>query len=539
MIKVLIVDDEATVRRGLRRTIPWQQHGFEVVGEADDGAAAIELTEELKPDIIITDICMPLMDGLEYIKLLKKKDCLSKIIILSGHDKFAFAKDAIEYGVYSYVLKPIDNNELIQLLLKAKEEIENDRKFNQEFNQLRQLIAENRLVLKERFLYDLIRGSYKDCDNLNEKMDFFQIEGLDGNIVIMVADIDNFSLIFAGLNEEERQLRKFAAVNIIENTISKYGNGYAFNGKSNQSIIIYSLGREKSEFNQRRSIMLVSENIKESIYDQLGFTVSIGISKITCGTSKLGEAYEEALEAVEHKSWIGKNSIIFIEDIKINNTKTFNYPIEEEQTILLGLKRSHQEMVLNGIESFFQNLSAVRGVPIQTVRKMVLILAFQINRTLLEMSIDIENITGQEFVPNQIIDKYQTVEDIKEYMVNLLKRIITFLINQNDNKFRTEIKKAIAFIEANICDQIDLNSAADHVHLSPYYLSRLFKKETGKNFVDYVVELRMERAKELLLERELKMYHVAEKVGYHDTTYFSQLFKKHTGVSPADYRKSS
>lgn len=535
MQRVLIVDDEAAVRRGLRNTIQWEQLGFELVGEADDGTAALELTEVLKPDVIITDICMPIMDGIEYLKNLKAMNSRSKIIILSGHDRFDFARDAMRFGAFSYILKPVDNKELVSQLLALKEKIESEKKINLEFERLRTLVQENGRMLRERFLNSLVKGILSDEDDIRKKLDFFGVTKLDNLMVVMIAEIDNYPVSFEGLTEEEKQINKFAMVDIAESKLSVSGRGCAFSGSDHQFIMILSLGDERSESRQYRTMFDLAEDIRCTVAKLLGFTITIGISRVAYNLRGLKKGYYEALEAVRQKSWMGKDCVILFRDVAMANAKVCTYPKDAECEILAGISGKNPEQSMKGVERFCRHLYELKGLELKYLHEMVLRLSFGIYHTLFDAGMSLDRI--HEIIQVQTVSRIQTLEDAGHFLEDEVIKVISVLEEESKAKYRYEISRAVDFINGHYHRQIELNEVAEYIHLSPYYLSRLFKKETGRNFIDFLNEVRINKAKELMKDTTLKLYEIAEMVGYRDNAYFGQMFKKYVGISPGDFRR--
>lgn len=539
MLKVMVADDEAVVRRGLRNTIAWAAHGFELVGEADDGVTALELSEKLKPDIIITDICMPIMDGIEYIKKLREKEGTARVIVLSGHDRFDYARDAIQYGIHSYILKPIDNNELLRQLLNLKEEIQREKKAHLEFDRLRVLVQENRLTLREKLLYDLVKGNAEPEGDIRQKLEFFGLQSLDGCLVVLVADIDNYPVPFEGLNEEEMQIRKFALVRLAEGKLAAYGGGCAFNGADRQIVAVLALGRRKSEASRYKTIFSFCEELKNHIKEQFGFTVTIGVSRNANGIADLKRGFDEAVEAVSQKFWIGKSSVIYAQDFRYGEIKDCAYPVEAEAKVLSGIVSTNGDLAREGLEDFFAKLleTMCPGPYLQHVHKMALRLIGRIDRMLMDRGTDMYDILDNGVLSLKAVFHFQTVDDVKIYTEGIVDKIVAHFRDENNLKYRQEITKAIRYINEHFNEAIDLNIVAEYIHISQYYLSRLFKKETGRNFVDYLNSVRIERAKALMRDGTLKLYEIAERVGYNDNAYFGQMFKKFEGISPGDYRR--
>ncbi len=535
MYRVLIVDDEAAVRRGLKNTIEWGHLGFELAGEADDGTVALELTEALKPDVIITDICMPIMDGIEYLKKLKAMNSKARIIILSGHDRFDFARDAIQYGAFSYILKPVDNKELVSQLLALKEKIDSEKKYHVEFEKLRVLVQENRPMLKERFLNSLLRGMISDEDDILKKLEFFDIAGFDSSMVILLADIDDYPVSLDGLNEEEKEIRKFARIDIAENKLSAYGKGCAFNGTDQQFAVILSLEGERSESRQYSTIVGLAEEIKCSLNKLFGFTITIGVSKVVHSLKGLKKGCNEAQEAIRQKSWMGKDSVIFFQDVIIDSTKVCTYPKDAESEVLAGISGKNADQSLKGIESFCRYLCEFKGLELKYIHEMAIRLSFGIYHTLFDAGMGLDRV--HQLIQVQAVSQFQTLDDIRHFFEKEVRKIITVLEDESKARYRQEIKRAVGYINQHFNEQIELNEIAEYIHLSPYYLSRLFKKETGRNFIDFLNEARVSKAKALMKDTTLKLYEIAEKVGYRDNAYFGQMFKKYVGISPGDFRR--
>lgn len=424
VLTILVVDDEYLVRTGIRETIAWEDYDFAIIGEASNGKEGLELASTHHPDIIITDIRMPFMDGLEFMAKLKEEGLDSRIIVLSGYGEFEYARAALENGAVSYLLKPIQNEQLIEIVTKVGEKIRSDRDTFQYYQQLQIELP----AIKKQFLLDLINGDINANGDIQAKMTLLQLPlTADNTNLIVVIKLDDYKIIAQQMSTSElEQLREMVFY------------------RSNQSL--------SSESNHFQGL-LFEKNPGEWVF----------IAQTSCSDDPveiLRNACKELLMRMKEMEGPNISNLIF--SIGISNP----------HSSIMELNFSYNEAVAAADNKFLPGISSVVA-----------------------------------FADNGVADCH------------------------------AEIKKAIAYIRAHYAENITAETAAKELFISPSHLMHLFKAELGKTFNDSLIDYRIEMAKELLKDPGYRVYEVCQKVGYTDTKYFSQLFKKMTGMSPTDYVK--
>lgn len=418
MLTMLIVDDEYLVRLRIKETIDWQQYGVEIVGEAVDGEEGLSLALQYKPDIIITDMRMPFIDGMELMKKIRENQLEARIIVLSGYNDFDYARSAVDYGADAYLLKPIDNKHLIETVQKIKDKIKREKSTSQYIEKLKNEMSS----IKKQLLRDLLKGNVTDIAEIQEKIQFLDLPlEMKHNYVVHIR-IDRYKWML----EQQAQ----TGIVIIKNTIGdliarkllidSYYIGLMVDVTDDAwTAIIHPFNTEDS----KETIKLIKENclkMTDELTEEFKLTFSVGISSMSDGLDTLKEAYLEAVEASSIKLLSGLNSIV------------------------------------------------VKG--------------------------------------------------------------------DNDTiGYRREVMEAIKYIKNNYFKDITVETASKELYISPSYLMHLFKDELGKTFNECLTECRIEMAKELLKNPEIKMYEICERVGYNDVKYFRRVFKKITGINPSDY----
>ncbi len=399
LFKMIVIDDEYLVRMGIRETIIWENYDIEIIGEATNGKMGLEMIKNLHPDLIITDIKMPIMDGLELIKHIKANNFDCTVIILSGYKDFEYAKDTLENGAYSYLLKPIDNEELIEKVNAALTNLQEKRQRNQYFVQLQTELP----TIKQKLFQQLLQGDYQDIKQIEEKLAIYQLDVQDSGTVIY-GKIDDYQ----GMNPENA----------------------SFAIKTFLNLIIQSLDSSPfySEIDDSHFTLTSQKKFKEM--------------EMIC---------EDALK---------------------------NY--EKQNPLILSI----------GI-SFYEDLSTL---------KSAYLLAQQ------------------------------------ETEVKLFPMINTVSVsNSTTNKYSPQVIQAMRYITQNYSRNITVKMVSDSLFVSESYLMHLFKDNLKKTFNECLTDYRMMVAKQLLLSGKLKIYEIAELVGYNDSKYFSQIFKKKVGYSPRQY----
>lgn len=417
-ITIMVVDDEYLVRLGIRQTISWEDYGFKVIAEADDGQLGVDMALQYNPDIIITDIRMPLMDGLEFMAKIRQNGLESHIVVLSGYDEFAYAKVAMENGASAYLLKPIENAKLLDTILKIGDEIRQERSMKEYYRRLEGELP----TIKNQFLKGVLLGSVTDESVIKEKWTLLSIPlNIEDNFILVIKIDDYDMLLHKMKGNGVAHIKQFIFDNVHELVLSCTGvKGIIVEMAGDElAIILHFDISEQGEVEWLKSRCGDLANRFEMAFSQ---SISVGISHRYEGVADISKAYREASLAAGYKIFPGISSIRYIDE-------------------------------------------------------------------------------------------------------------------SDEMGYRREIKEAIEYIKNNYQRDITIEMAAHDLYISAFYLMHLFKEQLGRTFGECLIDYRIEMAKKLLKDPKYKIYEVGEMVGYKDPKYFSQLFKKITGMSPSDYIK--
>jgi len=535
MYKVIIVDDEILARMGIKSLISWHEHGLELVGECESGKKAYEMAKELLPDIIITDVKMPVMNGIDLIKALKAEGMNFKFIMLSAYDDFEFVKEAMKLGADDYILKlQVKPEELLKVLDNACKNIEQERNEKSRNINIEKQLHENISVLREKFLKDLMCGNVFNEHEIEKSFKLHNITLPQNNLVCLVVRIENME-IYHNYTNDDIYVLKSSVINIIEEILLNYGIGYACYSEPHLYTAMCSVGIDDSASSLYNSIYQMAKDMKEFLKHTMNLTVSIGVSDIHLHYSDINRAYREAWEAIGDSFACPSGSVALYSDFKGLNLNFVGIPLEEE---LNELENSLKTYSLSGIQRAFDNLiqriPESNNVSKKYINGICHVLIFVLNIFIKNNNLTPEELWGKDENPYNQVGHLKNLNDFIDWIKKINNRIIA-VINQ-EKESNAIILRAKQFINKHFCENISLEVVSEHLSLSPSYFSSLFSRVTGERFVDYVTNLRINLAKELLKSAEYKVYEISDMIGYDNPHYFSRIFKKVTGVSPLDFK---
>ncbi|SKA72996.1 two-component system, response regulator YesN [Clostridium sp. USBA 49] len=531
--KLLIVDDEVEVRKGIIEKIDWNFIGFEIVGEAENGKEALEVFEKTLPDVLITDINMPFMNGLELSSIIREKYPTTKIILITGYDEFEYAHKAIKLNVLEYILRPISSSELTEILIKIKNKIDNEIAEKENIEALREYFRKSLPILKEKFLVSLITSTLTK-EEIEEKSKSYNIDLSGKNYMVSIVSID-FSSNQKDF-KEEKELWKFSVLNIVEEIIIKYNLGVAF--INNETVVIIS----KSDDYDRNKIIEMNfnalEELRQTIEKFLKFTVTIGIGNLCNDITKLNQSYQNAVAALDYKIFMGNNRIIWIEDIEPKSADKVVFDELKERSLESSIKVGTLEEISDTIDKLFKEISDFK-VSFKDYQIYVMEMLTTILKVARNSDIDINDIFGSNH--NLFIELYSlnTIEEVQNWFKNISIKIRNYIIKGRQDTANELVEKAKEYVKEHYKESdININKVCTYLHISPNYFSFIFKRETKTTFINYLTHVRMEKAKELLRTTNMKTFEIAENVGYSEPNYFSYSFKKRFNLSPSEYRSS-
>lgn len=522
MYKVFLVDDEIVVREGIRNSIPWEQTSYRLVGEAADGEMALSIMKDLKPDILVTDIRMAFLDGLKLTRIMKTIQPWLKVIIISGHDEFEYAREAISIGVEEYLLKPVTAADMLASLDKVAGLIEEEKKQIRSLESLQKLVQSSADILKERWLHDLVLGSVGTEDALDRGREF----GLDliaRSYLVAVVDLsfppDNLS----GLAEVKAILS--ARLTGRETVISFPQSGSSF------VLILKDDGREPF----LETAWALGQSIKYEIERGTDFVVSVGIGTVTERIGGIPESYSRAETVRKYLAQTGQHLIIGFDDLESISDVDFTH--FEGDPIAERLKYARigdiEDIITRCIDIY--DTSRDRGSMIRYY--LIGDLMMTASRIVEELGGEMNEVIPKNLKGKKILEIIGSPERFREEIRTILEAVINFRDSRIQGKHHSVIQKARQYIEAHFADpDISLHSVAEEVNFSPNHFSTIFSQEKGETFIEYLTAVRIEKSKELLMSTQKRSADIAYEVGFGDPHYFSFIFKKTTGMSPREFR---
>ena len=516
MFKILVVDDDKIIRKGLIKIIEKSDTEFEIAGEAANGLRALEVIKESKPDILITDIKMPVMDGIELINRIQEEKLDLSIVVLSGFDDYKYVREALKGGAYDYLLKPIDKTQMFDILYKLKEKIISKEKKQEEIKYISKLVSDSEKIMKEKSFISILDGSKNDLDLLETKD--------SRNNYIVVFSIDGL------YKHEENNNAVIMLENLKKEVYEVFKDGMVIAAEMNKKIVMLFnfLNTTSDYFNK------ALENIILKCHDNE--KVTIGVSRIFNDKANIQNAYDEAVKAVEFKFYYGTNKIYHYEEN--NNILKGNINLEEikslEDSLINYIQICDLEKIKLACKKIFEYLNRFKVEP-AAVKKMLNAFISKMSSKEQDFLYVVEN--NEEGDVDFFIENIDTYFELCDYVIDYLLKAaekMKLIRSERDKKI---IERAKLYIKKHYKEDITLKTVADYVFLNPNYFSKLFKEEVHINFIDYLIETRIEVAKELLKVPGIKVYEVAEQIGYDEVVSFNRAFKKVVGVSPKNYLK--
>lgn len=532
MLKVFLVEDEFIVREGIKKNIDWKSHGYDFCGEASDGELAFPMIQKAKPDIVITDIRMPFMDGLELSKLIKKELPQIEIIILTGHGEFEYAKEAIKLGIAEYLLKPINGEELLSEVDRVALKIEERRKEREIREKYVKEMEENSLKERKDLFQYLVTGN----KSMSELLEFAQKLEMDlsamwYNIVLLKFQSRNHAHDeYSGSLIEIEQ--KLDHISINDKQVLVFDRN--LEGKA---LLFKADSKEELSELQKSAIEKIETVMKE--YEHVRYFGGIGIP--VNRLRELPVSFERASHAFAHRYLVEESRIINSSDMKqsVYSDET-DFDINDVSPKQLDrnkirefLKTGDREESIYFVEEFFKDLrtNAMKSV---MFRQYIIMDAYFCVIDFLEGL----QIPKSEIEPLDITSGIlQNEEAAMSYVVKIIAKALELRDKSASNRYGDVVDEVMEYIEKNYADEeLSLNLLASHVNFSPNHLSMVFSQQTGQTLIKYVTDYRMNKAKELLRCTNKKSSVVSMEVGYKDPHYFSYLFKKTQGMTPTQYR---
>ena len=543
MLKILVVDDEMFVRRGIVMETDWAAMDCAVVAEASNGEEALEAVHRYRPDLIISDIRMPRMDGIELLKTLRQEGNEVRVIFLTAYSEFEYAKQAIKIGVAEYLLKPVSSAVLLEHLSEIAEKVRDEREDLALKKVYYQEMQENEELIKMKFLGELISGKLSLADAMEKGKRFHM--NLSGPFYRII--------LFKFIQEDHVQAEQSEALAEAYEAVGNYVDGLkdAFRfqrGVEGWAFLLTSV-EEDMEAQTERFI----EGLKEVIAPFEALTWFGGIGSEAARLRELRYSFREADKAFAGRFVQEPNQIISVEQLNYEqldnefDANIFGEINQFDQIITRFLSSGSREEVESFVGALFTEISEdhfrslmIRQYIIMDIYATVLAFCKKLRKDTGadgEAAGQMESLRENEEILKRAVLTAESVDDIKDYIGTLLDHVIELRNTLSGRRYSDIIRTARKRIEQDyMSEDISLNTVAAEVCMSPSYFSSVFSKEMGKTFIEYLTEVRMEKAKQYLVCSSMKTSEISYEVGYKDPHYFSYIFKKTQGCTPKEYR---
>lgn len=517
-MKLMIVEDEALCRENLA-SMPWETMGITLIGAADGAAAAIEKIRHTPPDIIISDIEMEDGNGFQLAEELTYILPGIKIIFLTAYDKFEYAQKAIQYKAYAFILKPVNRQKLIQTVRDAKTEIEAVQAKQDKYQQLLSDFTACKYFLRDYFFTGLAQKNdhLTSLFPLEEKGAQYQVvivSHFDQTGTAVPINFRIFSDILALLEQRAYTLIPFYDRDMLT---------YVFRWDI--------LPQDKNVFDLTFGAASVIAHYMKYHNDTHSYTVAIG--SVADNTDNLSYCFLRAKEALKYRFSLGENEIICIDDVEPRERAIVN--IEELKTDLIdSIKIGNMPLAERAIQSLFRNMKE-NYTSIDLAQRICLELVIMISIAMAQLGQKPENLFNKTEIWS-VLKNYQSLSHLKGLMMHIAELSISLITSKREEKNTDIIKQVKQLAEADTGADISLQEMAKRIHISPCYLSSLFKQKTGESYKNYTIRIKISKAKEMLREGDMPIYEIATALGYKSNQHFSHLFQAQTGLLPTEYR---
>lgn len=551
MVKLFLVEDEIVMRDGIKRQINWEKEDIEFVGEASDGELAWPMILETKPDILLTDIKMPFMDGLELSALVRKELPDTAIIILSGYDEFVYAQQAVSLGVTDYLLKPLPPGKLLECIRRVQEKIEQERA-QPENNAWSEELAREQKDAEKNLLFRALVTNDRSLKEILAMADHLGIH----------ISARYYSVILMTVRGKENampseQLRTELAA------IPEQIPGWIFFDRNENGFAMIGTANSEEEVSDTQKELI--RRLKECVEKDAEHTWFIGAGRTVGRISDIGKAYNSANKALSSRFITGMNRVVTADETDsvkkdLSGLQVSPLPAEarasEKDAAVLDIdqavtndnsRKMLEEYLRTGtleeaepfLEGLFQSIGEDNLNSYLLLTYLSMDMYFTMVRFLKDMGRQVNEIDKKCGDINSLLKGRITAEQVRSYLTSYLKEVIALRDHNTEKRYGKILRQAVSYIDTHFDQEdISLNRVAQTVGMSPNHFSSIFSQEMGTTFIEYLIGKRMERAKELLRTTQLRSSEVAYRVGYRDPHYFSSTFKKIQGMTPREYRVS-
>lgn len=528
-MKILIVDDEALVRAGMRSIVDWEKYGYTIIGEASNGLQAIELAKAYLPDIILVDIVMPLMSGLDFISEIKQELQSCKFIILSCMDQIDYYKKAISIGVSEYLLKSCVNSEdILAVLNRVSEDIRKERVFDN-IEDTNKALFNKHIVLNE-FINMVLKKKISQGTDIENKLTSYGIKLNFTSSYIFTVRLDAMESGHA----LDVSFSQGSVINLCQQMINSMGTGYIFLNYEDviTAIVSYSGSLPGEEY-----IKDIGNMMQETIQQCLDINITLGVSRPLKGYDEIHIAYEEAMFSLSRVFFSGNGHIYFYRNCEFDDLKAQQLRSQKEK-IIQTMSLSDIGNIIECLSEIYKLLLAETSFSVKYVKKVYIDIFYHLLEIFTIEKISLDELIEDKYEPLNFVQDASSLHDLNEGICTLIANAKTKYMDKFKLSQSNTINQIKSFIVKKLDSKISLDEIANEVHLSADYICRLFKKETGDNLSSYIIEQRISKAKKMLLSGA-STAQIIEASGFSSESYFIKTFKTCTGITPGQYVKQT
>ncbi|MFB9276861.1 response regulator transcription factor [Cohnella cellulosilytica] len=519
MHSVLIVDDDAMIIKGLEQFVDWQDMGFRIVGTAQDGEEGIEAIRALKPEVVLTDIKMPYKDGLDMIEDCLRDGMTPHFVVLTGFNEFEYARRALKSRVSDYLLKPVEERELISVLGGIRAHIEGLERNKADWNALQTVATESFSLVRGKLIRDLVAGAVSPSSIGADKLAYYDLDLTEACYQVALlqgdapfSDVDRLEEVVAEVCRR-RGIRSYMACEDGTGTLLLGGG--------------QDIGRRVGE-----SLDEIIGKIKE----RTGAAPTIGVSE-TGGLSGLPELCRQAEFALRHKLFRGVGSVIAFSTLPQENASRLPDPEEQARRLLAAVSENDEAAMQTELDVFFEEIRRAGMAP-QDVYRVCTELLYEVRKALGEIGIARRKLEEEEVFSSDGMRRHDTMDGLRGWLGDSFQRVRAHFDRSFEHTGGEQIDNILLYMNTHYAEPIDLDVISRTFFIDPSYFCKVFKKRTGETYLHYLTRVRIDKACRLLGNPSNKVYEIASRVGYEDQRYFSQVFRKHTGMTPSEYQRS-
>jgi two-component system response regulator YesN len=536
LFKLMVVDDDFWVREYLKKSIKWEDYGILPVYEAENGEEALEKMAIDPVQILIADIKMPVMDGIELAEASIKINPKVKIILLSALKDFEYARKAISLGVADYIVKPVQEEALADVICKVVAELKEDTSKSMGKTARSHIVAQVAPLMKEKLLLKLLCTKL-DREEIEKRLQpEFQLK-LAGRYIVIAIEIDHYQDQVNEIGMKQAGSIKRTAVDLVKRKLDQFTCSSIIESEGARFICVFPLTENVNDASVSFNIVALCEQLRRQISKECGITVTIGVGSICKGLDCLSTSYQKACYALENKFFLGNDRTIVFTPVERNSSVKTDFIMKYQPMLMKIVLACDTARLQTCIEDLKRELSALGHTEHSYVRHTVLRLAERLTEEIRACRMIDENEITDIYAMGMQVSRAETLDELLDIFKSFLEEVIGYVERQNKNNAQKLIQDIVNYIRKYYDRELYVDEIARVFNTHPSYLSRTFKKETGENLLQFIMRIKIEKAKQLLCNPNIKIMDIAGLIGYENERTFTRIFKKLEGMTPTAFRE--